>query len=99
MVRIIYYDIAPDKARAKVHDYLEAQGFERIQYSVFVGVVDQHRWQKVWARLSSLHARYCTDADKMYSHLIDPGHFEKMTILGHGPDTDWILQRQEVLFI
>ena len=99
MVRIIYYDITDSKGRTKLHDYLEAQGFDRIQYSVFVGTIDLHRWQKVWARICSLHAQYCADTDKIYTHLIDAQHFEKMLTLGHGPDTDWILHKTEVLFV
>ncbi len=96
---MVYYDIAESKARTKVHDYLEAQGFERIQYSVFVGRIDIHRWQKVWARLCSIHARYCTELDKINSHVIEADHFRKMSILGPSIDTAWILQEVDVLFI
>lgn len=99
MVKIIYYDITDNKGRTKIHDYLEAQGFERIQFSVFIGKIDRHRWQKVWARLSSFHAQYCSEEDKIYAHNIQAEHFEKMSKLGNGPDTDWILQKTEVLFI
>jgi CRISPR-associated endonuclease Cas2 len=96
---MVYYDISENKARLKVHDYLEAQGFERIQYSVFVGKIDMHRWQKIWAKLCALHARYCTDQDKIYSHVIEANHFRKMSVLGPPLDIPWILQEMNVFFI
>lgn len=95
---MIYYDIAESKARTKVHDYLQAQGFDRIQYSVFVGRIDPHRWQKVWARLCALHARHCTAQDKIHSHVIEADHFRNMRVLGPPPDLPWILQELDVYF-
>lgn len=98
MVRIIYYDISEAAARTRVHDYLEAQGFDRIQYSVFIGEIDPHRWQKVWAHLVAVHCKHCQETDKIYSHVIERDHFRKMAILGRPLDVAWILQELDVWF-
>jgi CRISPR-associated endonuclease Cas2 len=99
MIRLICYDIADNAARTKVHDYLEAQGFERVQFSVFMGVVDAHHWQKVWAHLAKLFEKRCDKTDKIFSHVIERDHFEKMLTLGDGIDKAWLLQEVQVLFI
>ena len=98
MVRIVYYDITNNKGRVKVHDYLEAQGFERIQYSVFLGKVEAARWVKIWRRLSNIFHEHCAPEDKIYSHLIEAQHFRKMLTLGTKVDIDWILQETDTFF-
>ena len=91
---------SPDSlARSKVHDYLEAQGFDRIQFSVFVGKTDAHHWQKVWAYLEKLFAQRCKSEDKIYSRVIAHDHFKNMRILGQPIDTAWILHEIDVWFV
>lgn len=99
MVRIIYYDISVPKGRTKVHDYLEAQGFVRIQYSVFVGQVKATHWRRVWRQLTHLHETYCDPDDKLNSHLIEARHFREMCHLGNPIDIDWVLNEVGVFFI
>lgn len=98
MVRIMSYDISVPKGRTKVHDYLEAQGFVRIQYSVFVGKVKPAHWRRVWRHLTHLHERYCAPADKVYSHLLEAQHFRDMCRLGDPLDIDWVLNEIDVLW-
>jgi CRISPR-associated protein Cas2 len=99
MIKLVCYDIADNAARTKVSDYLENQGFDRVQYSVFMGKVDPHRWQVVWATLQKLFVKRCEPTDKIFSLVIERDHFEKMGILGHEIDRAWILQEVQVLFV
>jgi CRISPR-associated endonuclease Cas2 len=99
MIRPVCYDIAGTPARTRVSDYLEQQGFERVQYSVFAGVVDQHRWHKVWVHLGKLFSRRCAETDKIFSVVVERDHFGKMAILGAALDRDWLLQEVPVLCV
>ena len=99
MIRIVAYDIADTSARTRVSDYLEAQAFERVQYSVFIGEVDAHRWQVVWAELQKIFVKRCIETDKIFSVVIERDHFEKMSILGAELDQAWILQEVQVFFV
>ena len=100
MVRIIDYEITDNKGRTIVSDYLEAQGFDRVQYSVeAMGLIDPHRWQVVWSHLQKLFAQRCEPTDKIFSLVIERDHFEKMGILGDEIDRAWILQLVQVLFV
>jgi CRISPR-associated endonuclease Cas2 len=98
MIRMVTYDISENAARARVSDYLESQGFERVQYSVFLGTVDQHRWQKTWVHLAKLFAKHCAPTDKIFSIVVERDHFDKMSILGQDLDRAWILQEVPVFF-
>lgn len=99
MLRLIYYDISDTKARTKVSKYLEAQGFDRLQYSVFVGKIESNRWEKVRSQLAFLFEKHCKSDDKIFSHVVERDHFKNMSIFGRGPDKAWILHEIEVLFI
>lgn len=96
-----HISVAPilNAARTKVSDYLEAQGFDRVQYSVFLGKVDPHRWQLVWAHLQKQFAKRCEPTDKIFSLVIEQDHFEKMGLLGNEIDRAWILQEVQVFFV
>lgn len=93
---MVYYAISVPKGRTKVHDYLESQGFERIQYSVFVGRIEARHWKRVWRQLSYLFETYCVPEDKIYSHLIEADHFRHMLVLGEPIDIAYNLQDLDI---
>ena len=99
MIRLVSYDITENAARTRISDYLEAQGFERVQYSVFLGTLDPYRWKLVWGQLGKLFAKHCQPTDKIFSVVVERDHFDKMSILGDDLDRAWILQEVPVFFV
>lgn len=98
MIRMVCYDIGIDKARTKLAALLEYQGYERVQYSVFIGRISSERWEKSWKTLEEFHKNHCVETDNIYVHVIERDHFEKMAILGKDLDKSWILHEQNVFF-
>lgn len=99
MIRFICYDITDDKVRTRLADELEFIGFHRIQYSVFCGRIERDRWPRIHKSLEKFHKKHCIATDRIFSHLIERDHFEKMTILGQHFDKAWILDEIDLLFI
>ncbi len=100
MIRMVCYDITETKARTKLVNLLEHLGFDRIQYSVFVGKIASEKWPKCWKGIEKFYAKNCnTETDRIYSHIIDQDNFKKMSTLGKGPNSAWILHEINVLFI
>lgn len=100
MIRMVCYDISESKVRTKLVDLLEYYGFDRIQYSVFVGRVVSERWKKAWKGIEKFYSKnFDVATDRIYTHIIDRDNFENMGILGEGPDSAWILHEINVLFI
>lgn len=99
MIRVVYYDITDSPARTRVSDYLEAEGFERVQFSVFIGKASTKHWERMWKKLETLYMKHCAPTDKIFTHVIERDHFRKMSILGPELDVEWILQEVEYLFI
>lgn len=99
MIRMVCYDIEENKTRTKLSDLLELHGFDRIQYSVFVGKIPIGRWQKLWSEIEKLYTEKGKSNDRIYSHVIEHDHFKKMTILGNAIDTAWVLQEIKVWFV
>jgi CRISPR-associated protein Cas2 len=99
MIHIILYDIESDRARTRLAKLLERQGFTRLQYSVFAGETDRHRWQAVWAGLETFFRKHCTPADKLYAPVVETDAFEKMPLLGTPPDFDYVMNKMHTLYL
>lgn len=99
MIRLICYDINEDKVRTRLAKFLEAHDFSRLQYSVFVGLIEPSRWRNLKSYLEKFHKKHCIAEDRIHSHVIERDNFEEMLILGTDLDTAWILHEIRVLFI
>ena len=98
MIRMICYDVAKNKPRTELANQLIYLGFERVQYSVFVGRISPARWKTAWKEMQKFFLEKCEKTDRIYSHVIERDHFRGMGILGAGMDLDWILQEVDVWF-
>ncbi|HHG83353.1 MAG TPA: CRISPR-associated endonuclease Cas2, partial [Bacteroidetes bacterium] len=81
-MRLLTYDIGDDRARTRFSKRLEFYGFERIQYSVFLGEVPAGRWKNIWKETQIFFENYCDEDDRIMSHVIERDHFDNMAILG-----------------
>lgn len=99
MIRFVLYDITANRPRTRIADLLLRHGFERIQYSVFVGRIPSTRWKRLWRELEQYFSADCAPTDRIYSIVVDQKRFEAMDILGEVLPVDWILQETEVWFV
>lgn len=76
------YDISDDKQRTRVSKVLLDAGLERVQYSVFVGDLDQNRFDE----LVIAAERLVGEADSVYFFPQCRPDFERMRIVGAGFD-------------
>lgn len=98
MMYLILYDISSDKIREKVAKKLIAQGYERLQLSVFSGIRSPKHNKAFWAELQQLLQP--EPAAKFYALKISENNFRQMLILGENElDFDYLTGSLESLFI
>jgi CRISPR-associated endonuclease Cas2 len=99
-LRIICYDIENDKFRNKTADTLLHYGFERLQYSVFCGKIEQHLWEKCWKKLHLLEQKFGGEGDKIFAIILSAENFRNMEYIGKPLDNnDEILNEIITLWI
>jgi CRISPR-associated protein Cas2 len=99
IVKQIVYDIENDKCRTKVANTLEEHGLYRIQYSVFIGKLGSTQWATVWQKLQKIIAQYGQPQDKLYSIILSHQNVETMQCIGPTPETDFVLDKVNCLYI
>ena len=82
MIYLICYDIEEDKKRKKISDRLIADGLERIQYSVFMGVLNKSLLESLKIWLKSKIAEPKSENDSVIILQLFPQQIQKMLILG-----------------
>lgn len=99
MLKLICYDIENDRLRTAVAKYLAQQGLVRLQYSIFAGTLNPQQWQKLWDRVTLLYRERCKPGDKVHCITLSKAAFKKMQALGEKPDSAYILDEIEVLYL
>lgn len=76
---LLFYDISQNNLRSKIARFLTEQGYERLQYSVFVGPYDPN-FNKVWKTI----AQWMKEApdEKMYCLKITEQNFLNLKTIG-----------------
>ncbi len=80
MIYLVLYDISSDKMRNKVARRLVAEGYERIQLSVFTGIWDPKDNMLLWRDLNKWVK--ADDAGKICVVKVSKASFKDMHILG-----------------
>lgn len=80
MIYLLFYDIADNKIRTKTAKLLIAEGFERIQYSVYTALENPTKNANLWLKLLKLIEEE-TDA-KLYIIAVTKKSFKNMKIIG-----------------
>ena len=73
MLHLITYDIENDRLRSKVAKWLEDQGLDRIQYSVFIGLLNERE-----VDLLQEHFENLVEGHKAYHLLCLPLHADML---------------------
>jgi CRISPR-associated protein Cas2 len=98
MIYLIFYDISTDKIRNKIAKRLLAEGFERLQLSVFVGIVNPYLYANLWQQLN--YWASADDLGKLYVISCTKKQFRQMKIIGDNPlDLNYLIGEKSVIFI
>ena len=97
MIYLVFYDITSDKIRNKVAKRLVAEGYERIQLSVFAGLADPKQSTQLWTDLTNWLSAEQTA--KFYVVRVSKTSMENMTMIGE-PEwgLDYLLGMRNSLF-
>jgi CRISPR-associated endonuclease Cas2 len=89
---LISYDISSNKNRLKAAKLLQQYGYERIQRSVFTGLVAPQRNKPLWNSLKALVDTTEGAEDKIICFTVSKTAFRDMKIIGiFTADTDYLL--------
>ena len=101
MIYLIIYDIGSDKSRAKIARALEAEGYERLQYSVFTGTANPEANATLWQKLK----KYCNEHIDEYNNQLvviktSKENFANLTVIGEETiDIDYLMGKQHTMII
>ena len=100
MTYLVIYDISADNIRNKVAKRLKAEGFERIQLSVFHGQDDPRENPPLWSELTRWIASDSSPNSRLFVIAVSDGNLRNMAIIGnYQPDFDYLTGKQHTLFI
>lgn len=75
------------------------KGFERVQYSVFIGGIEPKQWEKLWEQLQKQAVNHMQPTDQICSFIIAPEQFRNLQVIGSPPDVEYILGEKLVLYL
>ncbi|MEM6803939.1 MAG: CRISPR-associated endonuclease Cas2 [Bacteroidota bacterium] len=100
MIYLICYDIENDRLRKKIADKLEAEGLERLQYSVFLGPVTLHQYEKLVKWLGNLIREKGAVQDRINILHVKQEDLEKMITFGkQSVDIALMTGKENTLFL
>jgi CRISPR-associated endonuclease Cas2 len=98
MIYLVCYDISIDKVRNKVAKSLVAEGFERLQLSVFAGLFNPRSKPDLWLQLQTWLAE--DKQSKFYVIACTKNQLREMDVLGeYNLDLPYLLGEKSVIFI
>ena len=90
MIYLLFYDITTNSIRTKIAKLLIAEGFERLQFSVYTGLDNPKQNTFLWATLMKHLALEPTA--KLYVIAMTKNNFRNMKIIGNFEhDIDYLL--------
>lgn len=98
MLYLIVYDISDNRICHKVAKRLLAEGFERIQLSVFLGLFNPRRKDALWEQLNAWISE--EKGAKFYVLPITKKSFKSMDVIGDlDVDIDYLAGDKHTLFV
>ena len=80
---LVSYDISDNRKRNKIAKLLEQYGYERIQYSVFTGLLPVWKIKELWARLEIIAESYHNPENRIICFAISKNSLKNMKIIGN----------------
>lgn len=81
MIYLLLYDISTNSIRTKIAKMLIAEGFERLQFSVYTSLEDPFKNKVLWVNLQQLMAKEPTA--KLYVINLTKNNLKNMKIIGN----------------
>jgi CRISPR-associated protein Cas2 len=96
MIIWVLYDIEDDKARTNVAKFCKQAGLYRVQYSCFLGEIDNNMRDTLTLRIES---QIDTDKDKVYIFSMNKAQLQQSQLLGQAFDKKLITEEVKMLFL
>ncbi len=87
MICWVLYDIKNDKTRGKIAKACLQSGLNRVQYSCFVGNLDENEMDELQVRIEDL---YNEDEDSVYIFPMNRKDFNQTVLLGQAFDKKYV---------
>lgn len=95
MIAWVLYDIEQDRARSRVARYCKQAGLYRVQYSVFLGTLNDHEKDTLELQIE---AEINPDKDKVYIFPMSKSELKATTVLGQALDKNLVTDQVQALF-
>jgi len=100
MIHVISYDISDNRRRTKVAELLIREGYERSQFSVFIGRRHPQWKSKLWPKLQTIVQPGVEDGDRLFVLRLPAESLKKRETVGtFTADVDWLLGQRHTLLI
>ena len=98
MIYLVFYDISTNAIRTKIAKRLVAEGYERIQLSVFVGIRHPKQNTALWNTLNDSLKNEPTA--KFFVINLSVANFQNMSIIGQSDlDILYLIGKKNTIFI
>lgn len=96
MIAWVLYDIKNDRVRSRAAKYCKQAGLYRIQYSAFIGQLDQNQRDTLSLRLES---EIDPEEDKVYILPMSSDELKQTVLLGRAFDKKYVSDEVKALFL
>lgn len=98
MIYLLTYDISSNAKRTKIAKRIIAEGYERLQFSVFVGLENPEKNKSFWTDLNKYLETEPTA--KLYIIPLTKNNFRNIATIGKKAlDIDYLLGNKNTMFI
>jgi CRISPR-associated protein Cas2 len=95
MIVWVLYDIKDDKVRTKVAKYCKQTGLLRVQYSVFLGTIDENDKDTLELQIESIIDK---TTDSVYIFPMNKTELQQCVLLGQAFDKKMVSDKIKALF-
>lgn len=95
MIIWVMYDIENDKARTKVAKFCKQAGLYRVQYSVFLGTIEDNEKDTLTLKIID---NIDVDKDKVYLFPMSKNELRQTILLGQAFDKKLVTDKVKALF-
>ena len=96
MIAWVLYDIKEDRSRTKVAKYCKQAGMYRVQYSVFLGTIDENDRDTLQMQIEDLINE---DTDSVYIFPMNKSELSQTVLLGQAFDKKLVTDQVKALFL
>ncbi len=95
MIIWVMYDIKKDKARTKIAKYCKQAGLYRVQYSVFLGTLEENDKDSLQLQIEE---EIDSDNDSVYIFPMSKNELHQCALLGQAFDKKLVTDKVKALF-